>query len=42
MSLYVAICKKCGKPYDMMGCPYCNLKKIKISQKRENEKRRNN
>jgi len=27
MSLYIRRCKKCGKAYDMMSCPWCNKKK---------------
>lgn len=40
MSLNIQICKKCNKSHDFSNCPYCNLKQIKISQERENEKRK--
>jgi len=46
MSLYVAICKKCGKAYDMMSCPYCNKKKygelMLLKDKGKNGGKRNN
>ena len=29
MNIYIKTCKKCGKKYDMMSCPYCNEKRIK-------------
>lgn len=27
--IHVRYCKKCGKAYDMMTCPYCNEEEIK-------------
>ncbi len=28
MSIYIKVCEKCGKAFDMLSCPYCNKKRI--------------